>query len=679
MAYPTPDEAQPTGSVVALGSRVEILTTSPAGDIAFAGGPTCMARFRGDTSPGLVAVVCKNGLAARHDMINTVRSINHPSILKMVENGVVVWPADGTRHFAFAYTRPTAPLMAQSLSDTFAPMGEDAIIHHFAIPMMSGLRELARVGAVHNGIRPTNIYWRVGSATAPQLGEFLSAPAGYNQPVLFETIERGMCNPLGRGPGSHIDDCYAFGVTLALLILGHNPMKDMEDRAIVQAKIERGTFGALIGNSRLSAAHIELLRGLLTDDARQRWTAADLEQWQTGRRLTPKSSDSGRRASRHIDFNGKEYWQVKPLANALSHNTSEAMRQIEDGSIDKWLRRAMGDETSADHLADARASLKEIGRTGNYEEQLVCRACIALDPSAPIKYRGLAVLPAGIAAMMVDAANTSQNIQILSEIVSSQLVTLWVSMQKEVRPEIVPIGQQFERLRSQIDKVSLGSGFERVLYELNPGLPCLSPIIKTQYVNQPKALLTALEDVAKSGNRGREPMDRHIAAFLVVRDRRSESMFDAAAAPEGSSRRGIALLTLFADMQNRYGPDALPHLAQWLMPLLEASTRRFLGKAARDRTALQLRDSAERGNLSVMLRLLDDQGRVTHDQQEFMAARMLYLNTMKEIAHIEKQLGHRDDVAQTVGKPIAATFSSFLAIIFVLIAILRVVWQNMAM
>jgi hypothetical protein len=676
MAYETSPET-PSGNVVALGNKVEVLPGAPVHDVRFGGGPTFSARLKGDTSSGLVAVICNSGLPVRSDLVTALRTADHPSLLKLVDSGIVAWPADNARYFAFAYARPAAPPMMQSLAETTTQMSEDAINHYFVTPITKALLELERVGVVHNGIRPTNIYWRIGSATVPQLGEFLSLPPGYGQPAMFEPIERGMSNPNGRGPGAHVDDCYAFGITLAMLINGSNPLQNMDDRAIVQAKAERGTFNTMMGNNRLSASHIELLRGLLADDPRQRWSAGDLEQWLNGRRLTPKSSDSGRRAARSFEFNGGEYWQVRPLANALPQNTAEAVRVVEDGSLDKWLRRALVDDSVAEKLSEAMASLKEGGRGLHYEDQLTAYTCIALDSVGPLRYRGLSVMPMGIANMLVDAANTGQNVQALSEIISSQMVTLWVDMQKEVKTEMVPLGQQFERMRMQIDKTSLGNGFERVLYEVNPQLPCLSPIIKSQYVTHPKALLPALEQVAKSGNRSREPMDRHIAAFLVVRDRRSELLFDAMSAPETSPRRGIALITLFTEMQSRHGPDHLPGLAQWLLPMLETSTRRYLGKVLRERTSAQLKEAAERGDLNALLRLVDDPRRITFDQQEFMAARMLYLNTMKEIAHLEGQLAHRDDVAHKVGRPLAATVSSLLAIIFVLLAILRVVWQNM--
>ena len=130
-----------------------------------------------------------------------------------------------------------------SIDEVHQPLGEDTLNHYFVMPMMRGLLEFQRVGIVHNAIRPTNIFWRLGGATPPQLGECLSAPAGYGQPVLFEPLERAMCNPTGRGSGHHVDDCYAFGVTLAMMIIGKNPLQGMDDRAIIQLKTERGSFG----------------------------------------------------------------------------------------------------------------------------------------------------------------------------------------------------------------------------------------------------------------------------------------------------------------------------------------------------------------------------------------------------------------------------------------------------
>ena len=494
---------------------------------------------------------------------------------------------------------------------------------------------------------------------------------------MYEPLERAISMPLGRGTGTHLDDCYSFGMTLAVMVLGQNPFKGMTDDEIIRLKIERGSFGAVVGNKRLQPSHIELLRGLLADDSRQRWTATDLEQWQSGRRLTPKNTDAGKRASRGLAFSGKEYWQSRPLATGLSTNVVDAVKILENGTVDKWLRRSLNDEDRADRLTEAMDSLKESGKTANYEEQLVARSCIALDPSAPIRYRGVSTMPAGIANLLVDALATGSNIQALSEIISSQLVTLWVEMQPEPKPEYIALAQQFERMRNLIDKTSFGNGLERIAYELNPGLPCLSPLIRSQYVTAPKHVLPALERAASGANRSREPMDRSLASFLIVRDRRSEVLFESMAAPESSPRRGIAYLTLFSEMQYRYGPDNLPNLAQWILPFLDVSINRFLGKELKEQLRAQIREAATRGDLGILLQLIDDPRRVERDKQDFMAARMLYLNTLKEVASIEHKLNNRNIIIQSMGKPLAATLCSFIAIIFVVLAVVRAVWQGL--
>jgi hypothetical protein len=676
MAYDT--QPSTTASGISLGNRVDIIPGAALPDFNSVGGSAFAARMKHEAGAEIMAILCNANVMPRIDSITAMRSITHPAVLSLIDSGVVLWPQDDMRYYAFAFEKPTAPRMMQDINQPLTPMSEDALNHYFVYPLIAALSEFSRTGLVHHAVRPTNIFWRMGSSTPPQLGECLSAPPGYGQPVLFEPIERAMSLPRGRGVGSSADDCYALGVTIALLALGQNPMQGMDDATIIQTKIDRGSFNALVGTRRIAASHIELLRGLLSDDARQRWSTTDLEQWIHGRRLTPKNSDIGRRAGRHIHFEGKDYWQVRPLAAALAANVPAAVQLVEEGGLDKWMRRALGDEERANDVEEARVSLKENSKVTNYEDQLIARACIALDPQGPIRYRGLTIMPAGIADMLIDAVMTGNNIQALSEIISSQLVSFWVEMRKDSKTDAIPLLQQYERMRGVLEKNSLGNGIERVIYELNSGLPCLSPMIRTQYVTSAKALLPALERVATSGGRPHEPMDRHIAAFLGVRDRRGDMLFNNMSGQD-QAKRGTAILTLYSEMQNRHGPDSLPALAQWLVPLIEPAIQRYLGKAIKEKLQAQLRDTATRGDLGALLRLVDDPNRIEHDRQQFRAARMLYLNTMKEIAHLEHTLANRESVIMRTGKPMAASLSSYLAILFVMLAILRAIWQYIIM
>ena len=56
--------------------------------------------------------------------------------------------------------------------------------------------------------------------------------------------------------------------------------------------------------------------------------------------LTPKSADTGRRAARSIEFACREYWQARPLAIGLVAHSADAVQFVENGGLDKWLRRA---------------------------------------------------------------------------------------------------------------------------------------------------------------------------------------------------------------------------------------------------------------------------------------------------------------------------------------------------
>ena len=676
MAQP-PQAQENLGAALTLEGRIDIYPEIPLPEYNSISGPAYSARLRSDAHADLMAIICTSGLPARADLVNVMRTIDDKSVLRLREGGILYWPAQNTYYYALAYERPLVPRYWQSIDETHVPLSEDSLNHYFVFPLIGALAEFQRTGVAHGSIRPNNIFWREGGVTPPQFGECLAAPAGINQPVLFETIERAMSQPLGRGPGMHVDDCYAFGVTLALLILGRNPLHGMDDQAIIQAKMERGSFNALLGNHRLASSHIELFRGLLTDDARQRWTASDLEQWQVGRRLTPKSTDAGRRANRHISVAGKEYWQLRPLAAALSAHVAEAVKLIEEGTVGKWLLRSFGDEERADDVEEAISFLKEGGKTSNYEDRLVTRVCMALDPSAPIRYRGLSVMPAGIATMLAEAVLAGKNTQILSEIIANQFVTFWVNLQKEVKTDLVPLAQQLERVRNVIEKSTFGNGVERAAYELNPALPCLSPMLRGQYVINVKKILPALERVAAQPNRPPEPMDRHIAAFLVVRDKRSELLFAALTPNENPVRRGMALLTLFGEMQYRYGPDQLPALAGWLLPLVEPGIKRFLSKPLQEKVRRQAKEVVDRGDLSALARLVDDPKRVEHDEQEFIMARKMYMDVQNEIADIESKLTHRNSMAKEIGRPVAASLASLLAILLIAFTLIRALWHSM--
>src|SRR3546814_17907810 len=76
---------------------------------------------------------------------------------------------------------------------------------------------------------------------------------------------------------------------------------------MVVAKITKGSYAALVGETRLSLPMVEVLRGLLCDDPEERWRHDDLQLWLSGRHLSPKQALLPPKAARLYPFDGEEY------------------------------------------------------------------------------------------------------------------------------------------------------------------------------------------------------------------------------------------------------------------------------------------------------------------------------------------------------------------------------------
>ncbi len=94
-----------SGSGITLGARVEMYPAMPMPVFNTMGGPAFAARFKSDGASDLIAILCNTGMPPRTDALASMKNIDHPSLLRLADSGVLLWPDDNAHYFAIAYQR----------------------------------------------------------------------------------------------------------------------------------------------------------------------------------------------------------------------------------------------------------------------------------------------------------------------------------------------------------------------------------------------------------------------------------------------------------------------------------------------------------------------------------------------------------------------------------------------
>jgi hypothetical protein len=301
---------------------------------------------------------------------------------------------------------------------------------------------------------------------------------------------------------------------------------------------------------------------------------------------------------------------------------------------------------------------------------------MALDPRGPIRYRGVTVFPAGLGAAMAQATLSDAPLQPYMEIMINDLPDRWLAGQVEKKPDIVGLVQQVQRARDFAEKPGLGFGPERAFYEISPTQPCISTMVRNYY---PMNMLQLLESLDKRGSfDGSSIVDRHIGAFILARDKKTVPQIMRAVEAAGDmAKRGQGLLTLFADLQYRVGPEKLRNLAKALLPLADEAVRRFQNRPRQGKIREALRPAVDEGNIATMLKLVDDPAILALDAQEYEAARYLYRETEIEIQRLSTDGADKKLLAEQAGQPLAAALSVGLGFVLAAFLMLRAFLSHM--
>ncbi len=632
--------------------------------------PTALAYAvsdRDDPDANLFALMCTPGMPIRVDLIRKHRNSRIKGNIPILEWGYVFWEAEKAVVAAIIFEKPLGGNLNELIRTGTTRIGEYDVVQRVLVPAVDAISALIEAGVVHRAIRPDNLYFMDEDLTELVIGESVTTPPGYDQPIMYETISRSMTPPAGRGLGSNADDFYALGVTLVMILIGYNPLEKYSVLDTLAAKIEKGSYAAVCGNARLPISIIEVLRGMLADDENARWGTTQLDAWINGRKQSPMQRQGQKKASSPYSFDKHAHVSPRTLAYAFAANHEEAFRTLKsDENFESWLRRSLEDEEMADiykALMDHAVSMA--GAPTAEPDVVISRICMLLDPDGPIRYRGYAFMPDALGSAIAVEMMLNNDSQGISDIVSRDIFEFWFKAQPSNTTSIIEWQRTFVRCRGFLKIPDIGYGIERCLYELNDFIPCQSPMIIEENVVDSDELLSALDNISNKVESDARPVDRHIAAFIAARFVEDVHLHLKAVSAPTPERSVLGTLSLLAYLQYTHRSGPVLGLASWVGGLLGPVINTYQSRTTRRELEREIPQLVRKGSLPELFDLIENADRRKTDATMFTEAQAEFVACEDSILEIIGGEGERDSKILKSAQKATAMISILLSMTIV--------------
>jgi hypothetical protein len=627
--------AQQSGKVL-LNGRYQLDPSKPQPQLNSPTAQAFVAVDKKTSGEPLFALICRPQVSPRVDVMEALKGSDMPGVLTLHDYGICDWRGNSGRALAVVLSQPPGPRMWANLDTATGAWSADEITVKIIVPLLDTFKAYERIGIAHRGIRPDNMFWANDNLSSVVLGEAVTVPPGHDQPAVFESVENAMAMPTGRSGGGIKEDLYALGMTVLSLLLGRNPGAAVDTDALIIDRLERGSLVALLGDEKLSRQMTILLCGLLCDDPEARWDVGDLERWANHVLPPPQPEPRIHRAEAPAHFAESDFKSPRALAHAFSRNMTAAAQMIMGKSLERWLHFDLGNRGMSEAVAKLREAVGDRDIAGQLiGDVLVARVCIVLDPAGPLRFRSWSAMPDGSGAALASVMAIDGDTKDFSEAVLNQLPILLAGMMPESDIKERTFTNLGKGLRATLNNKNVGFGIERSLYELNPDLPCLSPLVVGSYVTDLDKLLPALETRCQTEDFQTASVDRHVAAFIGARDP------DITVRVRGTPRAGDAVaagifeLRLLAEVQYRTGNQSFPGLIKWLAKRAGPIIMGFHSKARRDRINEMVKDLGQSSTLTDLIAIIDNAGQRSADINGYLAAKEKHRANAREIDRLQ--------------------------------------------
>lgn len=597
--------------------------------------PACEAEDESLSESKLYALLLPKTIPYRLKNIEALKGNDHPNILPLIAAGKVQFSADDTVRMVVVHERPQLRTVREVLEERQS-FNERFVMDEVIAPLADALKVFKQKGISHACINIDTIF--LGDRVL--LGECVSEPAGYAQHYHFESTERSQALPMGKGEATVASDCYALGVLALYLLLGTQYFERFEERQYLKNRLTLGSYNALVGGREFKAME-DFLKGVLNDDPNERWTPEHIDQWVKGKKYNLLTPSVLREGQRPFQFLEEDFFNRRSLAHSFAQNWDEAKPALKNTHLSRWVEVSLHKTDMAETI---RKVMEKAGGLHNISEkannELVARTICLLDPEGPVRYNMISAFVDGLGPVMAEAARDrdQKRIQACIEILDYNFFNYINEITDGAKAK--RYGNLLWRMQScsrYLRMQSMGFGIERILYELNPTLPCQSPLLADENVLTGEELLYAIDRIGIRKSKSLEYLDRHIAAFVAMRSDISKDvkMSEVRAIPSLSQNPQLIVLYMLSQVQRKAGRPKLRGLTSWaalrVLPLID----NFHSRTIRRKLRSKLRDAAKSGDLEKIFDTLLDAHVINEDLQGFQKAVHRFTKNAKQISKLE--------------------------------------------
>ncbi len=636
-------------NVFLLKERFEIDFQKPLPELSTNGAEAFEVNDNISPQRSLFALICSNETAPRLSYIAYLKSIDSPNILKLVEYGIVK-KESGEEFMALVYNKPSGP-RADEFEKNFDGLSPSKF-ESLALSLLSACDVLKTFGLTHRAIRTSNLFYKDSTRKELVLGDCLASFPSFHQPVHYETIENMLCEPQSRGNGTLENDLYACGVALLEIALNRKISSEASSVEQLKQKLKNTSFSYLISGEKIHSQISVVLRSLLDDLPENRCTYVQLHNFFEAKTTVLTSSDSIEKANRSLIINGEKCYTQKSVAVTMLLNPDFGIEVIQSGKLLEWIKVGLENEKLYNKAEKLISAEKENNKTN-----LLYKTCILLDYSLPLKTTDGFLFPGGLAKSIFYCKRKSIPLTDIQKLINSDIIKLWYQEQPYQRAP-----SNAGEFKSYMARNDLGYGFDRIMYDFDEDLPCISPILGKSFVNSLSRLLKSLNNY--QGDYQNLPFDKNIVAYLRCKMGKKIDGIITDLNANQDVLKISAILRLYATIQNKHGPAQLSNLTQWLVIISKPIIHSFHNIKYQKYLEQELIKVSKAGKIIDIVEILENEEARNKDRSDFSEALKLTNFLLNE----KSKILSGDSKIEEEARDLAFRFSSILAVLTMLSA-----------